>query len=106
MLLPELVAEPVVVVPVLVEWFRLVPILLPAILPLARVSGHVLASVPPVSFPNPAANHRAMMVFIIFPFCCIPDNYSRNASIDNNPQSKFSPSYVVMIKLALFLGIL
>ena len=52
MLLPELVVEPVVVVLVLVEWFRLVPILLPAILPLARVSGHVPAVVPPVGFPN------------------------------------------------------
>ena len=52
MLLPELVAEPVVVVPVLVEWFQLVLILLPAILPLARVSGHVLAVVPPIGFPN------------------------------------------------------
>ena len=51
-LLPELVVEPTVVVPVLVEWFQLVLILLPAILPLARVSGHVLAVVPPVSFPN------------------------------------------------------
>ena len=52
-LLPELVAKPVVVVLVLVEWFRLVPILLPAILPVAQVSGHVLASVPPIGFPNP-----------------------------------------------------
>ena len=52
MLLPKLVAEPVVVVSVLVEWFRLVPILLPAILPLAWVSGPVLVVVPPVGFPN------------------------------------------------------
>ena len=52
MFLPELVPELVVVVPVLVEWFRLVPILRPAILPLARVSGPVLAVVPPVCFPN------------------------------------------------------
>ena len=52
MFLPELVPELVVVVPVLVEWFRLVPILLPAILPVARVSGHVLASVPVTGFPN------------------------------------------------------
>ena len=52
MLLPKLVAKPVVVVLVLVEWFRLVPILLPAILPLARVSGHVPAVVPLVGFPN------------------------------------------------------
>ena len=52
MFLPELVPELVVVVPVLVEWFRLVPILLLSILPVARVSGHVLASVPPAGFPN------------------------------------------------------
>ena len=47
MLFPELVTVPAVVVPVPVEWFRLVPIL-----PLALVSGHVIASFLPVSFPN------------------------------------------------------
>ena len=52
-LLPEQAAEPVVVVaPVPVEWFRLVPILSPAILLVALVSGHVLASVLPNGFPN------------------------------------------------------
>ena len=52
MLLPELVTEPVVVVPVPVEWVRLVSILPPAILPLALVSGHMLASILPPGFPN------------------------------------------------------
>ena len=53
MLLPELVTEPVVVVVLVpVEWVRLVPILPPAILPVALISGHVLASVLPVGFPN------------------------------------------------------
>ena len=51
-LLPELVIEPVVVVPVPVEWVWLVPILPPAILPVALVFGHMLASVLPTSFPN------------------------------------------------------
>ena len=51
-LLLELVLEPVAVVLVPVEWVRPVPILLPAILPVALVSGHVLASVPPTRFPN------------------------------------------------------
>ena len=51
-LLLELVPEPVVVVLVPVEWVRPVPILLPAILPVALVSGHVLASIPPTCFPN------------------------------------------------------
>ena len=52
MLLPELVTELVVVVLILVEWFLLVPILPSAVLPVAPVSGHVLASVLPVGFPN------------------------------------------------------
>ena len=51
-LLPKLVTELVVVVSVSVQWVQLVPILLPAILPVALVSGHVLASVPPTRFPN------------------------------------------------------
>ena len=51
-LIPELLTEPVIVVPVPVEWFRLVPILPPAILPVALVSGHVISSVLPVGFPN------------------------------------------------------
>ena len=51
-LLPKLVAKPVVVVLVLVEWFRLVAILLPATLPVALVSGHVIASFLPGGFPN------------------------------------------------------
>ena len=55
MLLPELVAEPVVVVPVRVDWFWLVPILFCAILPLARVSRHVPAVILPVGFPNSGA---------------------------------------------------
>ena len=52
MLITELVIEPVVVVPVLVQWFRLVPILPPGILLVALVSGHVIASVVPAGFPN------------------------------------------------------
>ena len=51
-LLPELVTEPIVVVRVPVEWFWLVPILPPAILPVALVSDHVLTSVLPAGFPN------------------------------------------------------
>ena len=51
-LLLELVPEPVAVVLVLVEWVWPMPILLPAILPVALVSGHMLASVPPAGFPN------------------------------------------------------
>ena len=35
-----------------IEWFQLVPILPPATLPVALVSGHVIASFLPVSFPN------------------------------------------------------
>ena len=38
-LIPELVNVPVVVVLVPVEWYRLLPILLPATLPVALVSG-------------------------------------------------------------------
>ena len=53
MLLPELVTEPVVVVVLVpVEWVRLVPILPPAILPMALVSEHALAFVLPAGFPN------------------------------------------------------
>ena len=52
MLIPELVTVPVAVVLVLVEWFRLVAILLPATLPVALVSGHVMASFLPTGFPN------------------------------------------------------
>ena len=51
-LIPELVTEPVVVVPVAVEWFWLVPILPPTILPVALVSRHVIASVVLADFPN------------------------------------------------------
>ena len=51
-LLLELVPEPVAVVLVLVEWVWPMPILLPAILPVALVSGHMLASVPPAGFSN------------------------------------------------------
>ena len=51
-LLLELVPEPVAVVLVLVEWVWPMSILLPAILPVALVSGHMLASVPPASFSN------------------------------------------------------
>ena len=43
MLIPELMTVPTVVVPVPVKWFWLVPIL-PAILPVALVSRHVIAS--------------------------------------------------------------
>ena len=38
-LIPKLVNVPVVVVLVPVEWYRLLPILLPATLPVALVSG-------------------------------------------------------------------
>ena len=51
-LLPKLVIELVVVVSVPVQWVRPVPSLLLAILPVALVFGHVLASVPPACFPN------------------------------------------------------
>ena len=50
-LIPELVTTPVVV-PVPVEWFRLVPILLPATLSVAQVSRHVIGSFLLVGFPN------------------------------------------------------
>ena len=42
----------VVLVLVPVEWVQPVPILLHAILPVALVYEHVLASVPPAGFPN------------------------------------------------------
>ena len=51
-LIPKLVNVPVVVVPIPVEWFRLVLILPPTILAMSLVSGHVIASFLPVSFPN------------------------------------------------------
>ena len=50
-LIPELVTVPVAIVLVLVEWFRLVPILPPATLLVALVFGHVIASLP-AGFPN------------------------------------------------------
>ena len=51
-MIPELVTEPLVAVLVSIEWFCLLPILPPAILPVARVSGNVIASVLPAGFPN------------------------------------------------------
>ena len=57
-MLLELVTEPVVVVLVPFEWFRLVSILPPAILPMALVSEHVLASVLPIGFPNSAVETK------------------------------------------------
>ena len=51
-LIPELVTVPVAVILVLVEWFWLVPILPPATLLVALVSGHVIASFLPGGFPN------------------------------------------------------
>ena len=51
-LIPKLVNVPVVVVPIPVEWFRLVLILPPTILAMSLVSGHVIASFLPAGFPN------------------------------------------------------
>ena len=51
-LIPALVTVLVDVVPVPIEWFQLVPILPPATLPVALVSGHVMASFLPTGFPN------------------------------------------------------
>ena len=50
--IPELVNAPTVAVQVLVEWYRLVPILLLATLRAAPVSGDVMASFLLVDFPN------------------------------------------------------
>ena len=49
---PELVNVPVVVVLVSVEWYWLVRILLPTTLPIALVSGYVMASFLLVDFLN------------------------------------------------------
>ena len=70
----ELVKAPTVVVRFPVQWYRLVPILLPTTLLVAPVFGDVMASFLLVDFPisrggNRIDNHRAKIVFIDFRFC-------------------------------------
>ena len=108
-LIPALVTVLVDVVPVPIEWFQLVPILPPATLPVALVSGHVIASFLPGGFPNSEVETKQTTIGqrrSPFTFCCTPYNWWCSASANNNPQSKVSPSYVAMIKPALFLGML
>ena len=73
-MIPELVNVPILVVQVPVERYRLVMILLLAILLVAPVSADVMASFLLVDFPisrggNRIDNHRSKIVFIDFRFC-------------------------------------